>query len=177
LSEQKINKRLKNIINNLSSKDKKKIFSALKQLRTHGNKEAIIPLIETLIRTNDNEIKREIINLFYDLRDQAVVETLISAIQNDKYFNIKATLISIFWESTLDGSQYISTFVKEALKGDYLIGIEVLTVIENFDCTFSEDEINDLKFDIDEAIEIEKTEKVNLLISMKNVLDLLIVEY
>ena len=177
MSEPKKNIRLNNIIEDLSSKEKKKVSAAIEKLRKQGKKEAILPLFDTLISTNENEVKQEIINLFYDLRDQTVVETIISAFNDEKYVSIKSTLISIFWQSTLDGSQYIATFVKEAIKGDYLVGVEALTVIENFDCTFSEDEINDLKLDLDEAIEIEETEKVNLLISIKSVLDNLNIEY
>ncbi len=175
--EPKNNNQLSNIIADLSSKENKKILFALEQLRKHGKKEAFLPLIDTLIATTDDEIKQEIINLLYDLRDQTIVETIISAINNKKYTSIKPILISIFWQSSLDGSQYISTFIRQAIKGDYLIGIEVLSVIENFNSTFAEDEINDLKFDLEEAIEIEKTEKVNLLISIKAILGSLNIEY
>ncbi len=175
--EPKKNNQLSNIIADLTSKENKKILFALEQLRKHGKKEAFLPLIDTLITTTNDEIKQEIINLLYDLRDQTIVETIISAINNKKYTSIKPILISIFWQSSLDGSQYISTFIKQAIKGDYLVGIEVLSVIENFNSTFAEDEINDLKFDLEEAIEIEKTEKVNLLISIKAILGSLNIEY
>ena len=175
--EPKKNNQLSNIIADLTSKENKKILFALEQLRKHGKKEAFLPLIDTLITTTNDEIKQEIINLLYDLRDQTIVETIISAINNKKYTSIKPILISIFWQSSLDVSQYISTFIKQAIKGDYLVGIEVLSVIENFNSTFAEDEINDLKFDLEEAIEIEKTEKVNLLISIKAILGSLNIEY
>jgi len=175
--EPKKSNRLNNIIADLYTKENKKVLFALEQLRKHGKKEAFLSLIDTLITTTDDEIKQEIINLLFDLRDQAVVDTIISAINNKKYASIKSVLISIFWQSSLDGSQYISTFIRQAIKGDYLIGIEVLSVIENFNNTFAEEEINDLKFDLDEAIEAEETEKVKLLISMKTVLDSLNIEY
>ncbi len=177
MAEPKKNNRITNIISDLSSNENKKTQKALKQLRKHGKKEAFIPLIDVLLTTNDNELKQEIINLLYDLKDQSVQEVIITAIENKKYDTIKDTLISIFWQSTLDGSQYISTFIREAINGNYLICLEVLTVIENFDNTFNEDEINDLKFDLDEAIENEETEKKKLLLSIKSVLDTLNIEY
>lgn len=167
----KKNNRLNNIINDLSSSDEKKALIALKQLRKHGKPEAIKPLIDVLKNSNKESIKTEIISLLYDLKEQNVVDEIILAIENDEFTNEKAILISIFWQSSLDGSAYLSTFIKEAIKGDYMTCIEVLTVVENFDATFQETEVEDLKFDLDEAIDQEETEKRNLLIGIRKVLD------
>ncbi|PCI94091.1 MAG: hypothetical protein COB15_14960 [Flavobacteriales bacterium] len=177
MSESKKNNRINNIIVALSSTEEKKIFTALKQLRKHGKKEAIIPLIDLLSSTQNEEIKDEIASLLFDLKDQSVVEELIKAIDNDKYNNEKATLISIFWQSSLDSSEHITTIVKQAIKGDYLVGIEVLSVIDNYDTTFQETEIEDLKFDLDEAIQTEETEKRDLLISIRSAMDALNLEF
>ena len=177
MSESKKNNRINNIIVALSSTEEKKIFTALKQLRKHGKKEAIIPLIDLLSSTQNEEIKDEIASLLFDLKDQSVVEELIKAIDNDKYNNEKATLISIFWQSSLDSSEHITTIVKQAIKGDYLVGIEVLSVIDNYDTTFQETEIEDLKFDLDEAIQTEETEKRDLLISIRSAMDGLNLEF
>ena len=177
MAETKKNTRLNNIINNLASKEEKKVFTALKQLRSHGKKEAILPLIELLHTTNSDEVKNEVTSLLFDLKDQAVVEELINAIENDSYTSIKATLISIFWQSSLDSSEHISAIVREAIKGDYMVGIEVLSVIDNYDATFQETEIEDLKFDLDEVIQAETTEKTNLLISIRSAIDSLNLEF
>lgn len=167
----KKNNRLNNIINDLSSSDEKKALIALKQLRKHGKPEAIKPLIDVLKNSNKESIKTEIISLLYDLKEQNVVDEIILAIEDDEFTDEKAILISIFWQSSLDGSAYLSTFIKEAIKGDYMTCIEVLTVVENFDATFQETEVEDLKFDLDEAIDQEETEKRNLLIGIRKVLD------
>ena len=55
--------------------------------------------------------------------------------------------------------------------------IEVLTVIESYDSSFNEEEIEDLKFDLDEAIEEADIEKQKLLITIKSVLEGLNIEY
>ena len=177
MKESNKNNRFNNIIKDLSSNDLDKVTAALKQMRKHGKKEAIFPLIELLANTSEEETKKEVTNLLYDLKDQTTVENIITAIEDEKFRNIKNILISIFWQSTLDGSQYISLFINEAIKSDYYTAIEVLTVIENFDATFSESEIEDLKYDLDEAISMEENEKINLLISIRNALDALNIEY
>ncbi len=177
MADSKKNNRLNNIIKDLASSESKKVFTALKQLRKHGKKEAILPLINTLHVTDNEEVKNEIINLLFDLKDQSVVEELILAIKDDRFIKEKPTLISIFWQSSLDSSEYISVFIKEAIKGDYMVGVEVLSVIDNYEATFQETEIEDLKFDLDEAIECEQTEKVNLLISLRAAIDALNLEF
>ncbi|MDF1672885.1 MAG: hypothetical protein P1U41_05245 [Vicingaceae bacterium] len=173
----KKNTRLQNIIKDLGASEEKKVLTAIKQLRKHGKPEAIRPIAELLKNTTNETVKSEVISLLYDLKEQNVVEEIISAIEDDYFINEKATLISIFWQSSLDGSEHLSSFIKEAIKGDYLICIEVLTVVENFDATFQETEVEDLKFDIDEAIAQEETEKINLLIGIRKILDELNLEF
>lgn len=173
----KKNTRLQNIIKDLVSDEEKKVLTAIKQLRKHGKPEAIRPIAELLKSTTNETVKSEIISLLYDLKEQTVVDEIILAIEDDYFIDEKATLISLFWQSSLDGSEHLSTFVKEAIKGDYMIGIESLTVIENFDATFQETEVEDLKFDLDEAISQDESEKVNLLISIRQVLDGLNLEF
>lgn len=173
----KKNNRLKNIIKDLTSDNEKTVLTGLKQLRKHGKPEAIRPLVGLLKNSLNETIKVETISLLYDLKEQKVVDEIILAIEDDYFINEKAILISIFWQSSLDGSEYLSTFVKEAIKGDYMVCVEVLTVVENFDATFQETEVEDLKFDLDEAIDQEETEKRNLLIGIRKVLDELNLEF
>ena len=177
MAESKTGNRVKNIIADLSSLDEKKVFTALKQVRKHGKREAIIPLIDLLCSTTNEEVKNEIAAILFDLKDQSVVEDLIIALEDEKYTDEKSTLISIFWQSSLDSSEHITTIVKQAITGNYIIGIEVLSVIDNYDATFQETEIEDLKFDLDEAILSEDSEKKNLLISIRSAIDTLNLEF
>lgn len=174
---EKKNTRLNNIITDLASSEEKKIFTALKQLRKHGKKEAIKPLIELLSSTNNDDIKNEITALLFDLKDQSVVEEIIAVIDSNSYSSENATLVSIFWQSSLDSSEHITSIVKQAITGDYIIGIEVLSVLDNYDTTFQETEIEDLKFDLDEAIEEDQSEKRDLLISIRMAIDALNLEF
>ncbi len=177
MAESKLGSRVKNIINDLSSSDEKKVFTALKQVRKHGKREAITPLIDLLCSTKNEEVKNEIASILFDLKDQSVVEDLIIALEENKYQDEKATLVSIFWQSSLDSSEHITAIVKQAISENYLVGIEVLSVIDNYETTFQETEIEDLKFDLDEAIEAEETEKRDLLISIRIAIDALNLEF
>lgn len=169
MAETKKDNRFINIITDLKSDSDKKVLTALKQLRKHGKAEAINPILDVFISTNET-VKKEIISFLFDLRDESTINPLLSAIESKKYASEKNMLISVFWQSALDGSEHIGFFVNQAIKGDYLTSLEALTVIENFDATFEEEEIEDLKYDLDEAIEEENTDKVQLLISLKSTL-------
>lgn len=173
----KVDNRLKNIITDLYSSDDKKVFTALKQIRKHGKREAITPLVELLCSSTNEEVKNEIAAILFDLKDQTVVEDLIIALEDEKYKSEKATLVSIFWQSSLDSSEHISTIVRQAITENYIVGIEVLSVIDNYETTFQETEIEDLKFDLDEAIQAEETEKRDLLISIRLAIDALNLEF
>ncbi len=177
MADKKLGNRLKNIIADLASDDEKKVFTALKQVRKHGKKEAIIPLIDLLCSTTNEEVKNEIAAVLFDLKDQSVVEEIITALEDERYNDEKAILVSIFWQSSLDSSEHISTIVRQAIERNYIVGIEVLSVIDNYDATFQETEIEDLKFDLDEAIQAEETEKRNLLISIRSAMDELNLEF
>lgn len=173
----KKNTRLNNIINDLCSSEEKKVLTALKQLRKHGKKEAIKPIVKLLSSTENSTVQSTIENLLFDLKDQTVVEEIIELIANNDYPSKTATLVSIFWQSSLDSSSHLSTFVRQAIVGDYTIGIEVLSVIDSYESTFQETEVEDLKLDLDEAISQETSEKQKLLMAIRQSLDELNLEF
>lgn len=174
----KNNNRLNNIIKDLGSDDKYTVLTAIKQLRKHGNRLAIQPLIDLLHTSKEDEITNDLIALLYDLKDQSVVDDIITAIEDDTYTSIKPILISIFWQSKLDGSDYLANFVQQAIHGDYATAIEVMTVIDNLDASFDEEEISNLRFDLDDALQYEEDEdKANLLATIQVALNELNIEY
>lgn len=171
------NNRLDNIIKDLNSTDETKITTAIKQLRKHGNAKAIEPLFDKYISSANEIIKEDITSLLFDLKDESVVAEIIRLMSKAKFETIKPFIISILWQAAIDSSNFISDLVKEAIKGDYMTCIEVLTVIESYDSSFNEEEIEDLKFDLDEAIDEADVEKQKLLITIKSVLEELNIEY
>ena len=163
-----------NIIKDLQGNDTQKVLTAIKQLRKSGKPEAIEPLLDVYLVNKDSEVQQAITELLFDLKAENTTQAIINAIENDKYFSIKAFLISIFWQSGLDASNHLSYLVQEAVNGDFNVCLEALTVIENFDATFGEDEVNDLIFDVEETIDMEENEeKQKLLISLRMVLSLI----
>lgn len=167
-----------NIIKDLQTNDVNKVLTAIKQLRKSGKPEAIEPLLDLYLSEPKEEIKQAIRELLLDLKADNTTPAIINAIANENYLAIQPLLISILWQSSLDASPHIAFLVQQAIEGSYLSCLEVLTVIENFDATFNEDEINDLVFDLEESIEHEEDEeKQKLLISLRMVLQQLNIEF
>lgn len=177
--EKENNNRYNNIIKDLKSTDKEKILIAVKQLRSHGQKEAITDLLDVYISNEDADIKNSITNLLFDLKDEKSIPILLKAINDKKYASIKAFLISIFWQSSLDASEHLGTFIRFAVKGDYNICLEVFTVIESFDSSFDEDQIQDAIYDIEEKLDDDELDEEykKLLYLLKDVVSQLSVEF
>ncbi len=176
---EKNNNRFNNIIKDLKSDDTEKVLTAIKQLRLHGQKEAIAEVLAVFIETTNEEIKKSITNLLFDLKSEDSVLPIIKAINDKKYVSIKSFLISIFWQSSLDASEHLGSLVRIASKGDYNSCLEVLTVIETFDTSFDEDQIMDAVYDIEEKLddyEIDE-EYRKLLYLLKETVSSLKVEY
>lgn len=176
---EKNNNRFNNIIKDLKSDDTEKVLTAIKQLRLHGQKEAIAEVLAVFIETTNEEVKKSITNLLFDLKSEDSVLPIIKAINDKKYVSIKPFLISIFWQSSLDASEHLGSLVRIASKGDYNSCLEVLTVIETFDNSFDEDQIMDAVYDIEEKLddyEIDE-EYRKLLYLLKETVSSLKVEY
>lgn len=176
---EKNNNRFNNIIKDLKSDDTEKVLTAIKQLRLHGQKEAIAEVLAVFIETTNEEVKKSITNLLFDLKSEDSVLPIIKAINDKKYVSIKPFLISIFWQSSLDASEHLGSLVRIASKGDYNSCLEVLTVIETFDTSFDEDQIMDAVYDIEEKLddyEIDE-EYRKLLYLLKETVSSLKVEY
>jgi len=177
MKENSTKNRFNNIIKDLNSGEDKKVLTAIKQLRKHGKPEAIEPLLDLYVSTNNDTIKNDITTLLFDLKDESVVPVIMNAVESEKYSQINSFLISIFWQAAIDSSSYITNLVKQAIKNDYFSCLEVLSVIESYDTTFDETEIEDLKFDIDDAADEADEEKRKLLLTLKNAVENLSIEY
>jgi len=176
---EKNNNRFNNIIKDLKSDDTEKVLTAVKQLRLHGQKEAIAEILEVFTETTNEDVKKSITNLLFDLKDEKAVLPLLKAINDKKYLGIKPFLISIFWQSSLDASEHLGSLVRIASKGDYNSCLEVLTVIETFDTSFDEEQIMDAVYDIEEKLddyEIDEEYK-KLLFLLKETVSSLKVEF
>ncbi len=144
------NKNLKALIEKLYSGSDTTVIETINELRKHGSAEAILPLVETLVSHPSEKVKSEIIDFLFDLKLDEALQPLITAIADKRNKEYKNTLISALWHSSLDASEHLTFLVEQAISGDYLTCLEVLTVVENLNGPFQPDEIENLLTLLDE---------------------------
>jgi hypothetical protein len=123
---------LKQLITDLQSSNESTILNALENCRSIGTTDITPMLIKLLLHANE-EISVEAEKIIYSLKDSASAKILVEALDDDKLKTIHAKLIAAFWMAGLDAKPYLTRFVKAAVDGDFLICMEVFSVIYNMD--------------------------------------------
>ncbi|MNU49463.1 hypothetical protein D3C71_384040 [compost metagenome] len=137
MSKSNLNKqdklKINQLIGDLQSKDELKIAGAIKAFAIHGHATVIEPII-TVWRSGlsaDNEAL--VIDLLQSLKDTSSIEPLMEAFNNPDNRPLQRKLLSTFWNSKLDFSDYLADFVLFGIEGDFLDVLETITVVENFE--------------------------------------------
>ena len=125
----------------LESKDEKNLLEAIKALRESGNSETTSKVISLLNKDVSDQVKSEVINYLYDLKSQVALEPIFDAIHDENLRDHRHVLISSLWQSSIDGSSRMIELMELTSNSDYMESLEILTVLENFEGPFNEDEV------------------------------------
>jgi len=134
-------KKHKQILLDLFSDDSKKVSKAIKALEVNGTSESIKPLADKLLTNPDEKIKSAIIELLSSLKDSSVCVEIIDVINDEKYLPIRQQILSSIWNTKVDFSNYIDEFVEIAITGSFMETLDCLTIIENLEGPFMEEDI------------------------------------
>ena len=149
-----------NILKGLKSSDSQKVIETIGELREAGNVAYIPLLLDLMSSTPDTEIRKNITELFSNLKDSEAIPILISAIQNSKYASEMKGLVASCWENGLDYTRYISLFVDLLIEKDLEVAFEAYTVIMNtenkIDTSIIDHEIERLEKAIGSAPELKR---------------------
>lgn len=161
---------VQSIIQDFQSPEPEMVLKAIKNNRKEGNQDSFKALLSLLKDTDEPLVEASIIEFLYDLKDEESVPVLIEAIQDDEFAFYHNFLVAGFWQSAIDGSDYLEEFVTVAINGEYMTSLEALTVVENFDRAYNQDLLLDLEADLNEALEKEENDdKKALLVSLNDV--------
>lgn len=125
--------KINQLIGDLQSKDELKVASAIKAFAVHGHATVIEPLIEVWRNGLSEDNEALMIDLLQSLKDTSAVEPLMEAFNKSENRGIQRKLLSAFWNSKLDFSEYLADFVLFGIEGDFLDALEAITLIENFE--------------------------------------------
>jgi hypothetical protein len=147
-------RKIKSFIAQIKTSQGKEFSSLIQQLRKDAVPELLPHLIERWsVETTDQHIQEQIFQFLIDLRDPSCSGYIVNAAADPDFENIQKELLSVMWQSKLDGSDYIDELVDIALKANIETIIEVATIIGEIDNTYSEDQILDWTYLIQEHID------------------------
>jgi hypothetical protein len=121
------------LLSDLQSKDELKIAGAIKAFAVHGHASIIEPIMEVWRSGLSKENEALVMDLFQSLKDTPSIEPLIAAFKNPENTPLRRKLITTFWNSKLDFSDYLADFVLFGIEGEFLDALEAITLIENFE--------------------------------------------
>ena len=153
----------KEILSNLKSTDSEFILETISKVRKSGNSFILSGLIELLHDTDLPEIKKSILSLLSELKNNESVPTFIAAITDEKYSLQRKDLVACCWQNGLIYNQYLPVFIDLVINEEFQVAFEAFTVIENM-VGRVEDEIIDKEIiKIIDALKIATEQKAYLL--------------
>ncbi len=118
-----------------------KVITALDALQVSGNDSVIEPLIRSINLQTDEKSSAEIIEFLCSLKSTSASKEVMACLKNPELSDLKVQILSTIWNSPLDYSEYLAEFVNLAVKGDFLVILECLTILENLNGPFEEADI------------------------------------
>jgi hypothetical protein len=134
------NKKVQQLLVDIQNGDAKKVIKALKGLESHGNISALEPLLNYWKTVTDAEIDRELAEFFAALKDTESRHEIMEVLLNDESEEFRIKLLTAVWNSKVDFSDYLAQFVTIAAEGGFMETLECLTIIENLDGPFEEEQ-------------------------------------
>jgi hypothetical protein len=167
----KDNRAIKLIAEKLNSENSDEVLFTINQIRNSGDPEILFFLIDLLKRTKNIQVSSAIVGLLMDLKNQAAVEEIISALKNEDLHDIRKTLLTSCWQSGLNYSKYLDFFVELFIVNDFEIAFEALTIIENIEESYPDDMINPIIKKLKSGHIRETGPKKELFIEMVHILE------
>lgn len=148
--------KLAEIIKEFKSNDPKKVTQALKSLEVHGDSSVLRVLCDRLLINDLNEKNhKEVLEFISSLKDSTVAVEMVEIINDDRYLPIRQTLLTTIWNMKVDFSSYIDDFVHIAVFGDFMETLDCLTIIENMEGPFMEEDILEAQLHLKRYLEGE----------------------
>lgn len=153
MAEVKTSKKLAQILSDLKSNDQKKIAKSLKSLETHGNSSVVQPLADKLMGDLSDANRSAIIELFSSLKDTSAAVEIMEIIGDEDYLTIRPLMLNSVWNTKVDFSNYIDEFVEIAVKGSFMETLDCLTIVENMEGPFMEEDILESQLHLKDYLE------------------------
>ena len=157
------------ILKDIQSNDRTKMINAFKKLSSQANETITQPLLDLYSTSQNDAIKIEIKKTFSQLKTSKALPILIKNL-NHKDNRVKELALYSIWSSNLDACDYIPEIIVAACKGDFMVALEALTLIENLEGPFKEEDLMEGMISINEYFSNNMDDKENLIKSLSEIL-------
>jgi len=158
------------LVKRLRSDDSQKALSALRELRAVGHCDYMPELLKLLKETDFEEVKKELSLFLSDIKDKGCIPYIIDSLNNDHFQPVKNIIVAACWQSRLDYSGHIDTFINIFINEDYLTSLEAFTVIEESLLSIPEEKLSGYRDRLISSIEDIDNEKKPLLRELINLM-------
>lgn len=134
------NKKIQQLLADIQSENPTKAVKAIRALEAYGNNSALDPLMKFWKNVTDSEIDSALAEFFAALKDTDSRHEIMVVLLNDEDEAFRIKLLTSVWNSKVDFSDYLAQFVRLAAEGGFMETLECLTVIENLDGPFEEEQ-------------------------------------
>ena len=124
----------------LSSSNDSVITKALTKTRAKGNEQLIDPLVELYTQTENQKIKEEIKSIFSELKNKDILDFFLPHLSEGSN-EVKELILFSIWSSRIDMNDHIPELIEASCSGNYMVILEALTVLENLEGPFNEDDL------------------------------------
>lgn len=125
----------------LFSSDESIVQSALNRCREEGMASLVEPLIAFYASSPSIALKEQVADMLGSLKVSQVETYFIAALKNQDMKQIWQDLVSFMWNSGLQPVNDLTVITSLALKGQYMLTLECLTLLESIDADVPEDVI------------------------------------
>jgi hypothetical protein len=153
----------KETLSEIKSTNPERILKTIEKIRESGNSFILPVLIDLLHDTDHQDIKKSILNLLSELKDNESVHVIVAAIRNEKYANECKDLIACCWQNGLSYIEYLPVFVDIVISDRFLNAFEAFTVIENMYGKIEDHVIAGEMLKIKDAVKNAEEQKLPLL--------------
>jgi hypothetical protein len=155
------------IIKRLRSDRPGMVIPVLNHLRQSVHASNYLNEIFNLLNQTANEETRRELSLFLsDIKDPAAVPHLTAALNNQRYKPVWSIITAACWQSGLDYSDHIDTFIRLLLDEDYLTALEAFSVIEQSCHLLKENDLKRYRNKLIEGLKKVNEEKAPLVREM-----------
>jgi hypothetical protein len=153
MADKKKDTKLKQILMDLATDDTKKISKAIKALEAHGDPSVVNPLSEKLLNGVSEKNQKEILELFSSLKDSNATAEIRDVIEEEHFRPIRQMMLTMVWNTKVDFSDYLDEFVQIAVEGNFMETLDCLTIIENLEGPFMEENVLEAQLHLKKYLE------------------------